>query len=1010
MAPSFNAQEYCSSDVEPDEPAPPTRLSKAGGQRSIENMVANAEAYRNASKTKIRRLEFGSGSPLVQERQSLWINRFNRHRTDVLGQSDDVPFTCHEVIRFLDTILQAIVRQRDKPALSHQTIWQGIAVIIAYGTWKWRNFDFGPYDAARVKQSIQQSIDSGILMKGAFRERASLGFATLSRLVRNYLQHVMDRGTGNYDHVINRTLAVVLQSALACRSGDIAVSKGYSDRYCLRFEHVELFLLPPPDDEDPTTASSLQHLRAIFTLAYTKCHKNEHGRARKMHLQPLLAAGCHHLCPVLLLLIDGLRRGLFEGGNTMQAVLDHAAATTRRQIVWKDPQLPVLLGTTPDGKPAGEALARLTLKEMGLVSGVLSRVTTHALRRGTIRDMTAMQRADRKNYGPEDMRRQLGHNLRAMANGVTDGYIPDTEADLHSQRADVQPTFQRDLLFAAPGGVDVYATVKAKVPEAERSQYVDADTTVSRLTATRLVRADRLVALASSAPTEPRQRPSKRKAEAMQMPSPLPPPSQPARNTRTPLRQLAPNSSYRADSNGNDAPAETPTASWEHTGDGSPTKFPRHLLDPALRGDGGHAQPPRHVPDPALRGDDDDVAGNDEQDEEDDPVLEVDLDRLEKEVFARQDDGEATALETTVVASDSLPPLHILPTDIEGPEHDQVAELLATEAQDGTTLQQRADDSAMAFIDAHSRYNTVQNEAFARAWGRGDAAAMAALSVRGNSRDEPTPFLHKCSVSTACPYANIRHDRVREHEASCNVDRATLVGNLATLWEQRLASMSADELKARTCTIGDCTYVDKEEGGWTPPVEGEPGKTPKVDGSKRPAGQEKTARLVQHQRVNHGFEPTTCGLCDSPEIFKSNSSLQLHRRRCQSPGSWPALCRYPDCDTTTTFDTERQLKRHLATAHDVRSPDGHQYLPPLMEKVFVPRQCWMEDCQFDLKAWKSAIAHLQNKHRLSYLDATQAANANLAPSLQPKARRAISAAAAAQVQAKREVTRRLRGN
>ncbi|KAK9316758.1 hypothetical protein V1524DRAFT_425467 [Lipomyces starkeyi] len=99
------------------------------------------------------------------------------------------------------------------------------------------------------------------------------------------------------------------------------------------------------------------------------------------------------MCTVSLLMIHALRHGLVVGSN-IQEVLEHAANTADGRVVWTFPDRPILCAFTRTGvkmcdldEPARTQQLLESVKQMGVVSNILTRVYTHAIRLGAAQDI-----------------------------------------------------------------------------------------------------------------------------------------------------------------------------------------------------------------------------------------------------------------------------------------------------------------------------------------------------------------------------------------------------------------------------------------------------------------------------------------------------------------------------------------------------------------------------------------------------------------------------------------------
>ena len=99
--------------------------------------------------------------------------------------------------------------------------------LLKYGTFRWSRQDgfvFDRHDTARLNAFFIQAVHDKRLVRGRWNRRVWIGFTTLSRMVRSFLQHNHEHGCANFDTVIAKCLSVVLIAALGCRAGDVGRS------------------------------------------------------------------------------------------------------------------------------------------------------------------------------------------------------------------------------------------------------------------------------------------------------------------------------------------------------------------------------------------------------------------------------------------------------------------------------------------------------------------------------------------------------------------------------------------------------------------------------------------------------------------------------------------------------------------------------------------------------------------------------------------------------------------
>ena len=307
----------------------------------------------------------------------------------------------------------------------------------------------GPHESARFKVWLEQAVKDGKLKIGTWKKRVWIGFAVLSRLVSSLLSHKIQHGSINWDIQIAKCLSVVLISALGARSGDVTRSNHYTGQEFLQWRHVHLHIV----GDQPVLAN----VRATITLEFQKGHKIADNEEMQYNLSPLGSAEHNHMCPIAWLLVHALRHSLVAD-ETLQDVLDRAFARTDRQIEWLYPNRPVLAAFSMTkkhhvnlDKPATPVQIWDTIKEMGVIAGMLDRAYPHAMRLGYARDVAQLPTFTGHNI--ENVRQSLGHTAKSALRGVTDAYIGSLDAEIHNLRAQnsLQPRGKVPR-FATPSG------------------------------------------------------------------------------------------------------------------------------------------------------------------------------------------------------------------------------------------------------------------------------------------------------------------------------------------------------------------------------------------------------------------------------------------------------------------------------------------------------------------------------------------------------------------------------
>jgi len=138
------------------------------------------------------------------------------------------------------------------------------------------------------------------------------------------------------------------------------------------------------------------------------------------------------MCPVKLL----IHNGLIKGANSIEETLAKGSQRANRTMQWAHPEYPILPSMTSSGtfldftKPAGVDQPKRTVKEIGLVAGVLA---ARDIRRASARDLADLPE-DIKGVTNTGIAKALGHTGTALRRGVTDAYVGALGVELYSKK------------------------------------------------------------------------------------------------------------------------------------------------------------------------------------------------------------------------------------------------------------------------------------------------------------------------------------------------------------------------------------------------------------------------------------------------------------------------------------------------------------------------------------------------------------------------------------------------
>ncbi len=152
------------------------------------------------------------------------------------------------IIRFVDTIVNHINgRAVEAPIPLRKSIKKGLLSLFSALTFKYPKFNLSKHECSRIDALIDGLSAEGKLLRGRRRKKFEwIGVSIVEKMSRCWLQAALDDGCLSWDIIIHKALTVVLQSALACRGGEISRSKGYTVEY-MRWSHL-VMKLPPGEN------------------------------------------------------------------------------------------------------------------------------------------------------------------------------------------------------------------------------------------------------------------------------------------------------------------------------------------------------------------------------------------------------------------------------------------------------------------------------------------------------------------------------------------------------------------------------------------------------------------------------------------------------------------------------------------------------------------------------------------------------------------------------------------
>ena len=220
--------------------------------------------------------------------------------------------------------------------------------------------------------------------------------------------------------------------------------------------------------------SEVEHLTARVTLRYQKEHKNE---ANTNHIVVLggYREPQNFVCDsIKLLMAHALRHGLIARAVTVRQALDDAQRHQDGTVTWSRPDWPVFIaiqktsGTLALSKPTAVHQPKRSLQSMALVGGVLTRIISQDIRRGTMKDHAHLPQA-MSGVMSSGVAKIAGHSMSAGRSGVTAAYIGDITEPIDTPKESL--SYRHDFRLAVSG--NPYPNVKRYLRAEEIEAYAN---------------------------------------------------------------------------------------------------------------------------------------------------------------------------------------------------------------------------------------------------------------------------------------------------------------------------------------------------------------------------------------------------------------------------------------------------------------------------------------------------------------------------------------------------------
>ncbi|KAK0291075.1 hypothetical protein LTR35_001796 [Friedmanniomyces endolithicus] len=435
----------------------PVNPYASAGARSLQYIMREGPALRDASKKASKGLLPVHGAPGTAYLRSLWKNRWEAYYTLSLKKSINTMPTEADFERFI--LCLPDICSTEGPQIS----WSTAQTAVRYGLCAIRcrheAFRQTTNGRGRVEDVFETLRQAGKLTREPKRDKQWVSARLISCLTRGLLVEAVQGGTTDWSWTIQQCLGLSLQSAMSSRAGDIAKSGRYGDDECLLFQDIKLKITVkalPTVGGPPVALLDRVDMHATFTLRHTKGYKRDGHNNHVVSLRGLDDDQPGSADALQLLVIHALRQGAIRGATSAEDVV--GAVDPAGYVQWTFPGRPVLVNyfrLRPDYTKAASTIQLLsTLQKAAAASGIAEKLVTQDIRRGSALDASELR------PGPSltNAAAALNHSGNSAQKGITKAYVGHGRASTYAERLEL-PQDIMGLKPAAPQALHKVARI-----------------------------------------------------------------------------------------------------------------------------------------------------------------------------------------------------------------------------------------------------------------------------------------------------------------------------------------------------------------------------------------------------------------------------------------------------------------------------------------------------------------------------------------------------------------------
>lgn len=317
--------------------------------------------------------------PGTHKNTKLAVDRFMSYLVNGYGHTDtSIAPDKESILGYLGHLSE--IRVPDRKG-SHR-ISSGHALSMAWMVAKYcvaryeeQGFQFGKAEFGLLREKVKRLEGENKLDPNNWTPINGVGVIAVHHIVSCYTFQSMLHGCWNWDLVVYERVVMVLYLATGARSGDIALSHGYTEQYYLRWSDVELKLTGEP------------HLKGVsckITLRLCRGAKDVKNFDVEKYFTPLIEHP--EICVILSLLDHAIRNGLVKG-TSLEEVLQNAASHPNNVVEWTKPHWPIICSKDKSSQrglilnePARASQPLDILRRIGRAANVKGELTITGLR------------------------------------------------------------------------------------------------------------------------------------------------------------------------------------------------------------------------------------------------------------------------------------------------------------------------------------------------------------------------------------------------------------------------------------------------------------------------------------------------------------------------------------------------------------------------------------------------------------------------------------------------------